>query len=482
MRDRERGAELDRQRGVLRRQRRRGAARPARARGRAGRRRRRPAARGPRRARRSSASASWPRRASSTSRATRPRSPATRSASPRSTATASSARRRSTCSRTRRTSSRSRCSSAGVSRVARARVCRSQAAPEQVGVREQEAERDARQRRQAGHVPPVDADHRQRRGRPSCPTHVQNGRSSKRTLAARKTAKKSDVRAARARPTPPPGTTNDDRDAAEDLLVVLGDLVRRAAPDRVGVDQRDQQPPRARPTTAPRRAGGTGTRRARSAAELAEVRRDRAGRPARRRRASTSEADRPPAAATRHGCARERQREPDEQERRRHQHERDQQDARPERPLVHVRRELVPRDERGDERPARSVRRQRGPPGPDRLEGVPEARLRRLLVERRVDVGHDERLDRRREALQLALRLARARARAGTRARSRTRARRRPSRRRGAAARSAARGAARRGDVSMSAPANLTQFVPNTSLASTCSRSSERFSACPARP
>ena len=52
--------------------------------------------------------------------------------------------------------------------------------------------------------------------------------------------------------------------------------------------------------------------------------------------------------------------------------------------------------------------------------------------------------------------------------------------RRGCTMRSSRRSQAR--DVSMSAPANLTQFVPKTSLASTCSRSSDRFSACPERP
>ena len=48
------------------------------------------------------------------------------------------------------------------------------------------------------------------------------------------------------------------------------------------------------------------------------------------------------------------------------------------------------------------VRRQLGPPRADGLEGVPERGLQRLLVERRVDVGADERVDRRREGLELA--------------------------------------------------------------------------------
>src|SRR5437764_3310946 len=52
------------------------------------------------------------------------------------------------------------------------------------------------------------------------------------------------------------------------------------------------------------------------------------------------------------------------------------------------------------------------PPLAEHLEGVPERRLRRLLVERLVDVGRDEPLDRRREHLELAfgwLELARKR-------------------------------------------------------------------------
>src|SRR5262249_26275275 len=47
------------------------------------------------------------------------------------------------------------------------------------------------------------------------------------------------------------------------------------------------------------------------------------------------------------------------------------------------------------------IRRQLGPPGPEQLERVPESCLRRLVVERRIDVRDDERLDRRREPLDL---------------------------------------------------------------------------------
>src|SRR5690348_9630580 len=50
-----------------------------------------------------------------------------------------------------------------------------------------------------------------------------------------------------------------------------------------------------------------------------------------------------------------------------------------------------------------SVRRRLAPPLAEHLEGVPERRLRRLLVERLVDVGRDEALDGRRVLLELAL-------------------------------------------------------------------------------
>ena len=93
LRDRERRAERDRQRGVLRRQRRPGAARAARARRRAGRRRRRPAARRPRR--QGAEAARRARRAARRLRLVQPDDARRRrrSGSSRSTATGSCARR-----------------------------------------------------------------------------------------------------------------------------------------------------------------------------------------------------------------------------------------------------------------------------------------------------------------------------------------------------------------------------------------------------
>src|SRR5205823_10896565 len=49
-----------------------------------------------------------------------------------------------------------------------------------------------------------------------------------------------------------------------------------------------------------------------------------------------------------------------------------------------------------------SIGRQLGPPRAELLERVPKACLGRLLVERSVDVGNDQRLDRRGEALEPA--------------------------------------------------------------------------------
>ena len=222
------------------------------------------------------------------------------------------------------------------------------------------------------------------------PSHVQNGRSRSGRLAARKTAKKS-TSGRPSRAAPPPGTTNEIESVAEHLRVVLGDVASsgRARPStrrRHGISAATSTTHESSSKTC-RNRNPTSTSRRRTCRSS----RRSGGRAARARsprRARTDGAERRAATA----ASDERQREPGEQERRRHQHERDQQDARPERPRVDVRRELVPRDER---RERALVRRQRGPPGPDRLEGVPEARLRGLLVERGVDVGRDERLDRR---------------------------------------------------------------------------------------
>src|SRR5215210_4062187 len=68
---------------------------------------------------------------------------------------------------------------------------------------------------------------------------------------------------------------------------------------------------------------------------------------------------------------------------------------------------MRPTDVRGTSSRARApplelVRRQLGPPLAEWLESVPKLGLGRSLVERRVDIGHDQRLHGRREPLQLA--------------------------------------------------------------------------------
>ena len=246
-----------------------------------------------------------------------------------------------------------------------------------------------------------------------------------------------------------------------DVRVVLGDR-RSSGPARPSRRRpTGSRAPRARPTRAPRRAGGRAARRARDRRELGEVREDRQRRaaekttsratstPTRRRRSCARPLPRP-AARARPG------------EHRRHQRRSATiSDARPDRAATsEVRRDLVPRDERRDER---SVRRQLGPPGADGLEGVPKACLRRLLVEREVDVGDDERLDRRRELLKLAQRSRRAGCESGNSSSFTNSSASSPitTTSRGCTIRSSRASQARH--VSSSAPANLTQFVPNTS-------------------
>ena len=99
------------------------------------------------------------RRGSSTSPATRPRSRPTSRCFATSTATCSSAAARSTCSRTRRTSSRSPSSTC----LARPGSGAPDVAPEQVGVRQHEAEADRRERGKARDAVPRPDEHERRR-------------------------------------------------------------------------------------------------------------------------------------------------------------------------------------------------------------------------------------------------------------------------------------------------------------------------------
>ena len=116
-------------------------------------------------------------------------------------------------------------------------------APEQVGVRR--AGSRARSPGSAGRPSTtshqVDATIVSAEARDACRATSQSGRRPKRTRGARgRRAKKSDVGQAELRRA---AARDDERDRerAEDVLVVLGDRLRRAAPDRVRVDPRDQQ-------------------------------------------------------------------------------------------------------------------------------------------------------------------------------------------------------------------------------------------------
>ena len=198
--------------------------------------------------------------------------------------------------------------------------------------------------------------------------------------------------------------------------------LRRPAPDRVGVDPRDdardqddpgqllevaEEPPaEARRRAEPREVRehvGVGVRSARPRARRTRARPAAATRYVAQRQRQQHEARTSPASATSaiHATSHQTPVAPE------------------------LGRDLVVGEERRD-RARALVGRQCGPPGPDRLEGVPKGGLRGRLVERGVDVGDGERLDRRREALELAERALDAAARAGSRCRSGTRARRSP--------------------------------------------------------
>ena len=189
--------------------------------------------------------------------------------------------------------------------------------------------------------------------------------------------------------------------------IVLG----RAAPDRDRVDPRDRAARRAPPKTLLEEVRGTRSRapsRAASLAKFAERRRS-PPRSRQRSRARRARARRPAAAraASRSGSASQTSANIAGIE-----HERERSATSASSASVRQRSDEARSTRRSDGRAARrpraapapraSVGRQLRPPGAERLEGVPEARLRGLLVERGVDVRDDERLDRGREALQLA--------------------------------------------------------------------------------
>ena len=174
----------------------------------------------------------------------------------------------------------------------------------------------------------------------------------------------------------PPGHDERDRQLAERGRMVLGDRLRRAPPDRVGVDERDDHARRAPPTTGPRTPTGTARPSARDRCELGEVRQHRCVEHRQEQRCDRQQGDADRQLAR---MPPDRQREPGQAEHRRHQEQRRRS------PTL----DQVESDDRcgatsnhASERDARrSVRRQRGPPGADGLEGVPKACFRRLVVE-----------------------------------------------------------------------------------------------------
>ena len=206
---------------------------------------------------------------------------------------------------------------------------------------------------------------------------------------------------------PPPGTTNAIDSASKTSSWSSVISLRRARATPSTRRPTGSATPRARPTRArSKKLEEPPADEACSAGELAEVRARPAGRAAESTTASSDEADRPPAAS--HGLlAHSGSASQTSRKRRRHQHERDQQDARPERPLV---------DDAARSRTTRRARRRASAQyggsaahqGPTGLKAFQKRVFAACSSSARVDVGHDERLDRRREALELAERRRRA--------------------------------------------------------------------------
>ena len=180
-------------------------------------------------------------------------------------------------------------------------VAGGQPAPDQVGVREQEAERDRRQRRQAARRPTRSSSaivapsaERHREPRPER-AQARSARSR-----ARKSAKKS-TSGSPSRAALPPGTTNATESEREHVRVVLGDRLRRAAPDRVGVDERDRCSATSTTHESSSNAGRNSQPSARDRAELGEVREHRC---VERRQEQRRDASRTTPIASWRGCRR----------------------------------------------------------------------------------------------------------------------------------------------------------------------------------
>ena len=266
----------------------------------------------------------------------------------------------------------------------------------------------------------------------------QNGRRPKRDAAREEDGEEERRRASPSSRRAAARDDERDRELREDVRVVLGDVVRRPAPHRVGVDpagsahatstthesvlERLQEQPAERACTAPNLRSSTGP-----AASTAE-----------KTNASDERGRRAPPASTATVASRSGSASQTSTNIAGISTSATSSDARPHRPSASsVRRR--PRTRRRAPRASDQYGGSAAHQGPTGLKAFQKRVFAGCSSSAEVDVGDDERLDRRGEALQLAQRSRRAAARAGTRARSGTRARRRPSRRRAAAARSAAR-------------------------------------------
>ena len=279
-------------------------------------------------------------------------------------------------------------------------------APDQVDVREQEPEADRGERGQARDVPL----RRQQQRQGQQPDHREPGPADPEAEAVRggeEQREEEDVRAGRGSRTRPSRGAESDRDALDQARLARDDVARRPTPDRPRVDPRDdegdQDDPRERLEDLHEQVADHRQRQQlrdveerAEAGEVGDQREHGETRGERERDADLGEREREP----RHG---EGEREDDERE---HEH------VGPEAEVGQHPGAGVPGDEQRDERPraprpvSGSVRRQLRPPRSQCLEGVPERRLRGLVVERGVDVRRHDRLDRRRVPVddsQLAL-------------------------------------------------------------------------------
>ena len=268
-----------------------------------------------------------------------------------------------------------------------------QRAPEQIGVREQEPEGDGGEGRKAAAVSLHGEDQRacgQRGHREPGPA----GAEPESPCRGDEQGEEENIRWPEVRRTAPAREAKGDRDALEDARVVARDLPGRAEEDRPDVDpgndRRDQRRPR---DVLEKRQEPKAEQDERE--ELRQVEEDvEVGEPITKREPAQR---RWPATV---GAERDGQQKPDQPEPRRDEDQRDEEDVRPVgRPSTGGRRRrCTQRSPPSGPRVrvpggGRLVGRQFLPPGAERLEGVPERRLCRRLVERGVDVRDDERLD-----------------------------------------------------------------------------------------